>query len=141
MDQNVSILYPRNRFKWPVKCFVHMLYIVLNNSFISWRELQVQPQTFTLRAFMNILLDEILYYCSLDPDPDPATKLHCPYEVPAKKEPGRGMTAVKEKDRPRGHCKQCRARSRLKCAKCDVWLCADRPDRECWTDYHLDKGC
>ena len=140
MDQNVSLLYPSNRFKWPVKCFVHMVYIVLNNSFISWREQQVESKTFTLREFMNTLLDDILFYCSLDPDPDPATKLHSPYEVPAQRNSGRGLTAVKEKERQRGHCKQCRAKSRLRCATCDVYLCADRPDRECWTEYHLDKG-
>ena len=138
MDQNVAQIYPRNRFVWPVKCFVHMLYMVLNNSFISWREQQVKPTSFTLRKFMNILLDEILFYCSLDPDP--RTTLHTPYEVPGKRESGRGLTDVKSKDRVRGKCRLCRTNSRIKCATCNAWLCPDRPDRDCWTQYHLDKG-
>ena len=144
MDQNVASLYPRNRFRWHVKVFTHIIMIVLNNAFISWREQQSMSHSahFPLRKFMNMLVDEILTHLELDPDPCPSDTAHAPYEVPATKVDGRevGIKRANKDRAPRGHCRQCHKNTRLKCMECDVWLCANRPDRQCWTDHHLDNG-
>ena len=140
MDQNVSQLYPRNRFMWPVKVFAHITMMILNNAFISWREMQPAGTSVTLRGYLNLLLEDILSDLGLDPDCH-SESVHAPYTVPYKST-GDGIAFGGKRtnsDRgKRGHCKRCDSMSRLMCATCKVWLCADRPDRKCWTQHHLN---
>ena len=140
MDQNVAQLYPSNRFKWPVKVFAHIVMMILNNSFISWREMHPASAKVPLRAFMSQLVDDILAHLELDPDACDSDKIHAPYTVPFKKGGGDVGGKRTNKDRgARGHCIHCRTMTRLKCDKCQVWLCANTPRTDCWTRYHLDN--
>lgn len=144
MDQNVAQLYPRNRFHWPVKVFTHIVMMILNNSFISWREHQEHARAIPLRMYMNLLLEEILSFLNLRVDDIcAAANAHEPFEEPATRAEGRDVGGKRaNKDRgARGHCAQCRSNTRLKCKVCNVWLCANRPAKECWTEYHLDNDC
>ena len=157
MDQMVKAYYRNNRFKWPVKVFIHLMYVCMNNAHITHLEIVKKTKNqLPLLKFIHMVVDEFKPPTQSPPSspraPEaPTSRVHTP--MWAGKAPRRsGIEVVggskevrvyvkKEKDRKRGHCVVCHSYTPHYCTGCTpgqkTYLYLDtETGTTCWSDFH-----
>ena len=157
MDQMVKSYYRNNRFKWPLKVFIHLLYICMNNAHITYLEIVKKPKKhLPLKKYIQKVIEEFtpLPKSQPSPPPSPATPSSTPH-IPmwAGKPPRRAPTPTtdttlpvrsnkkSEADRKRGHCVVCNLYTPHYCTGCNpgkkTYLHLDTETGGiCWSTYH-----
>ena len=157
MDQMVKAYYRNNRFKWPLKVFIHLMYVCMNNAHITYLEIvKKTKKQLPLLKFINMVVEEVHPPTTSPPSsprsPEaPSARVHTP--MWAGKAPRRrgievmgGSSEVrdygkKEKERRRGHCAVCHNRTPHYCMDCvpgkNTYLHLDtETGTTCWSDFH-----
>ena len=157
MDQMVKAYYRNNRFKWPLKVLIHLMYVCMNNAHITYLEIVKKPKKeLPLLKFIQMVVDEFKPPSQAPSSPPqapeaPPSSVHTP--MWAGKAPRRqgievmgGSSEVreyskKEKDRKRGHCVVCHSYTPHYCMDCTqgkkTYLHIDtETGTTCWSEYH-----
>ena len=136
MDQKVGTYYRNSRYRWHVKCLLHIFYISLNNAHITYLELTKQTTTkYPLKTFYKAVIAEWIAKQGRrrPPTPSKTHKHHTPTML------GRRPTGVaRDPKRDRTSCRECQAQCYAWCAECEVPLHINtvHTGKTCWSDFH-----
>ena len=150
MDQKVAQYNPCRRWKWPVKIFVHMMTITLNNAHISYLSMgdslvgpPAKKKNKSFKDFIYNVVDELTVKLG-GSYTDPATSTHTPVgHGRRKKDPG--GPAAPSRNRAGGRCAAgrlngCTNRPATVCKECGVQLCIDQEGgKSCWSEFHASR--
>ena len=140
MDQMVALYYRNTKHRWHVKLFIHLAYMCLNNAQVTYND----THPFNRLSFLEFILAVIeeLKPAPKNPRNDPHAHsragIHTPFHNHTK---NRGKGDVKERDRQRGMCAQCKkSRSMYSCVECGVYLHINggASDHSCWSEWHSE---
>ena len=136
MDQMIAMLYFKNRFRWHVKCFIHFMYIILNNAHVTWKEIRdplpgVDMSKTALRHYVMLMVHELCIAEKLwvtHEDNHDGVLMHTPATVPSKK----------GQRKKQGRCVSCSTDATTRCKACSEWIHIDghAEGKACWSTHH-----
>ena len=164
LDGLISYYRTKGRTKkWPLRAIYHFLDFALANSWLEYRDVEIlngNRRFHDLLSFRTEVADALLK-ARLDPPPITQSSVGRPRSAPADPEPSachQGHSGPSPKrSRPNSdvrfdgfchfpcaidglgqRCKNegCQGRSRIKCEKCNVFLCLTK-DRNCFKRFHV----
>ncbi|XP_057183540.1 piggyBac transposable element-derived protein 4-like [Triplophysa rosa] len=112
--------------RWYKTLFYHFMDIAIVNAFLLYKDLTKGKGEIPMhqKAFRETLVEELAAAAKIPaPSSTPRSKHHKPVHITAHSTMGRLR------------CRQCQAKTPVKCSSCDIPLCFV-PNRDCYNEWH-----